>query len=327
MATVEHGFLHAQLEERRQRLHSAATAAPQDAQLARLLTEVDAALERMAKGAYGLCETCHESIEPHRLLADPLVRYCLDHLTPTDRRALEQDLELAAQIQQGLLPPQGLRWGGWEMHYHYEPAGLVSGDYCDVIPPTDGGHLLFVLGDVSGKGVAASLLMSQLHAMFRTLVGVGLPLGQVVERANRAFCESALAGQYATLVCGHADREGHVEIFNAGHCPVLRLGPKGVERLDSSGVPLGMFCTLECKCRTIRLAPGESLFLFTDGASEARDAADAEYGVERLARLVTEKRALQPETMLRTCLDDLRAFSQGTRRADDLSLMVIRRTA
>jgi sigma-B regulation protein RsbU (phosphoserine phosphatase) len=202
MATLEVSFLNSQLQERKHRLEQAITLAPQHAGLAGLLREVDSALERMDRGTYGLCETCHEPVEGDRLLADPLVRYCLDHLTPPQRDALQRDLDLASQLQRNLLPQVGLQSGGWETSYHYEPVGPVSGDYCDLIPSD--GHLFFVLGDVSGKGVAACMLMTQLHALFRSLTKMSLPLGQMVSQANRVFCESALAGQYVTVVCGQA---------------------------------------------------------------------------------------------------------------------------
>lgn len=326
MATIEQGFLHEQLHSRKQRLEAAVATAPQDAALVNLLQQVDAALDRMEQGSYGMCEECHEPVEQNRLLADPLVRYCLDHLPADQKRALEQDLELAARIQRGLLPPQGLRWDGWEVHYHYEPAGMVSGDYCDVITPANGaGGLLFVLGDVSGKGVAASMLMSQLHAMFRSLCGMGLALGQLVERVNHLFCESALAGQYATLVFGHAQRDGTVEMFSAGHCPVLLVDAHGVERIEATAMPLGMFCTIEWVCHRAQLMPGDTLFLFTDGASEARNAAQQEYGIEQLARFVGQERALAPAALVAATLDDVRRFQAGASKTDDLSLMALRR--
>src|SRR5262249_35581059 len=215
MATLEITFLHNQLEERKRRLEAAIAVAPQNGGLAGLLRDVDSALERMAKGSYGLCEGCHDTIEQDRLLADPLVRYCLDHLTEPQRDALQRDLDLASEVQRKLLPQAGLRAGDWETSYHYAPVGPVSGDYCDLIPSD--GQLFFALGDVSGKGVAASMLMTQLHALFRSLTSMALPLGQIVTQANRVFCESVLAGQYATLVCGLAKSTGEVEIHNAGH--------------------------------------------------------------------------------------------------------------
>src|SRR6266567_2405187 len=149
--------------------------------------------QRLERGTFGLCETCHDTIEAERLLADPLMRFCLDHLTQDEQRALESDLSLAARIQRRLLPEPGVELAGWEVRYHYQPAGMVSGDYCDLLQTNNG--LLFLLGDVSGKGVAASMLMSHLHATFRSLAEAGLPLERMVEDANRIFCESTLAGR------------------------------------------------------------------------------------------------------------------------------------
>jgi sigma-B regulation protein RsbU (phosphoserine phosphatase) len=206
MTTLETGFLQSQLEERKRRLEVAVASAPRNSELVGLLREVNSALDRMAEGTYGLCLECHESVEEDRLLADPLVRYCLDHLTQHERAALQRDLDLASQVQRNLLPQNGLHVGGWETSYHFAPVGAVSGDYCDLIPYD--GQLLFLLGDVSGKGVAASMIMAQLHALFRSLTGMSLPLGQIVSHVNRVLCESALAGQYATLVCGLAKPNG-----------------------------------------------------------------------------------------------------------------------
>ena len=177
MATVEMGFLHSQLEERKRRLETVITLAPDDANVTALLREVDSALDRFAAGTYGLCETCHDSIERDRLLADPLICYCLDHLTRSERADLQRDLDLASQLQRALLPPANLKVDGWETSYHYAPLGPVSGDYCDLYPT--GGQLYFMLGDVSGKGVAASMRMTQLHALFRSLIGMGLPLAEI----------------------------------------------------------------------------------------------------------------------------------------------------
>lgn len=321
MATLEVAFLHSQLEERKRRLETAIALAPQKAGLAGLLREVDSALERMAKGSYGLCQECHETIEEDRLLADPLVCYCLDHLTQSQRDALQRDLDLASQVQRNLLPQVNLRADGWETSYHYAPVGAVSGDYCDLIPSD--GQLFFVLGDVSGKGVAASMLMAQLHALFRSLTGMDLPLGQVVTRANRVFCESALAGQYATLVCGHAKPSGEVEIHNAGHWPAIVVGHGGVLRIESTGLPLGMFHEFDFSATRLYLEAGDMLFLYTDGLSEGRRA-DDEYGVERVTHLVRQQAARGPAELIAACLDDLRAFADGP-PLDDVTLLAIQR--
>ncbi|HTP26244.1 MAG TPA: SpoIIE family protein phosphatase, partial [Anaeromyxobacteraceae bacterium] len=287
MATLEITFLQGQLEERKRRLELAIALGPPNGGLATLLREVDSALQRMDEGTYGICEECHCSIEQDRLLTDPLMCYCLDHLTQTQRAALQRDLDLAAEVQRNLLPKPNLRAGNWETGYHYAPHGPVSGDYCDLIPFD--GQLFFVLGDVSGKGVAASMLMTQLHALFRSLTGLGLPLSQIIRQANRVLCESALAGQYATLVCGLASADGEVEIHNAGHLPVILVRGGGAQQIESMGFPLGMFLEGEFPACRHKLAAGDTLFLYSDGLSEARGAGD-EYGVERIARFVQEQR-------------------------------------
>ena len=322
MATLEVAFLHSQLEDRKRRLETAIALAPQKTGFAGLLREVDAALERMDKGNYGLCEECHETIEQDRLLADPLTCYCLDHLNDSQRSSLQRDLDLAAEVQRNLLPQSDLSAGGWQASYHYAPVGPVSGDYCDLIPSD--GQLFFVLGDVSGKGVAASMRMVALHALFRSLTGLALPLGQMVTQANRVFCESSLAGQYATLVCGQAKSTGEVEIHNAGHLPAIVVGRGGVLRIESTGLPLGMFHEVDFSATRVHLDPGDMLFLYTDGLSEARHA-DDEYGVDRVTHLVRQQARRGPSELIGACLADLRAFVHDSPMLDDLTLLAIQR--
>src|SRR5271166_3058878 len=154
MPVISGEYARKQLLERRGKLERAAV--QPNPNINRLLEEVDAALERVSCGAHGVCEYCHESIELERLVDDPCVRFCLDHLSKGEKDALEKDLELAGEIQRGLLPSRELESHGWRISYHYEPAGVVSGDYCDIVQ--EGGRgVYFMLGDVSGKGVAASM--------------------------------------------------------------------------------------------------------------------------------------------------------------------------
>jgi len=327
MTSVEMAYLRSQLEERKHKLEAAMAASSGDAAMAELAVQVDTALDRMENGSYGLCEECHESVEQERLLANPLECYCLDHLTAPQRRALEDDLSLAARIQRQLLPPPELQHAGWQVHYHYEPASVVSGDYCDVIRPQNGqGDLLFVVGDVSGKGVAASMQMTQLHAMFRSLASVGLPLEELMTLANRVFCESAMAGRYATLVCGRARVTGEVEVSSAGHLPALWIRRGGsVQRIEATGLPLGMFSSGTYPVRMLQLEAGESLFLFTDGVSETRNSAGTEYGMNRLVELVGRQPTLRPAELTAACLRDLRTYDTGRRPSDDRTILVLGR--
>ncbi len=328
MASVPERIVRQQLSERKQRLEAALARSPEASQFEHLLGEVDAALARLESGSFGLCEVCHGTIEEDRIMADPLVRFCLDHLSHEEQRALQEDLDLAARIQRGLLPQGSLTCRGWEIHYHYEPAGPVSGDFCDVVQPDDGGgDLFFLFGDVSGKGVSAAILMAHLHATFRSLVAAEVPIGQLVERANRVFRESTLASYFATLVAGRASASGELEICNAGHCPPLLLAGGSVTPVDPTGLPVGTFYSTSYASRTLKLAEGDTLVLYTDGVSEARDRTGAEYGADRIAGVLRASRHLGPRALASACLDDLASHLQGAPKGDDLTLMVIRRAS
>jgi phosphoserine phosphatase RsbU/P len=326
MATVIDAALREQLLDRRERLETAAAAGDgEDEQVRHLLVEVDAALARMEEQTYGLCQVCRDPVEAERIMTDPLVCVCLGCLSASQRRALEEDLELAASIQAGLLPPRSLSHDGWQVSYHYEAASLVSGDYCDVVKAGDG-SLYFMLGDVAGKGVAASLLMSQLHAMFRALIPVGLSLDCLVARASRIFCESTLPAHYATLVTGRADASGEVEICNAGHLPPLLLREGEATLIEATGLPVGIFCNEEFTSSKFSMRPGDTLFLFTDGLSESRDGDGAEYGTQRLMKLLCQHHTLLPPDLIGASLGDLRDFCAGTPKHDDLTVMALRRS-
>jgi sigma-B regulation protein RsbU (phosphoserine phosphatase) len=327
-AAIRDTYIRSQLQERQRSLSAAIGQYGQTESLIRLLQQVDAALERMNGGSYGLCEVCHDGIESDRLLADPLIRNCLDHLSPDELRHLEEDLDLAAIIQNKLLPPKSLKVVGWETFYHYEPAGSVSGDYCDFISSESGdGSLYILLGDVSGKGVAASMLMAHLHALFRGLTTSGATLAQLAARANRIFCESTISTHYATLVLARAESAGAVEICNSGHPAPLLIHAGGLRTLEATGLPIGMFCELDYAAQKIRLQSGDMLLLYTDGLTEARDASGSEYGEDRLKQLASRSRNLSPKDLVAACVEDLRSFRGSASILDDLTVMAIKRNA
>ncbi|NIO48432.1 MAG: SpoIIE family protein phosphatase [Candidatus Aminicenantes bacterium] len=312
--------------DRRKMLQAAISKSETTDSFVNLLHQVDAALEKMAKGAYGLCETCHEPIENERLVADPLIRNCIEDLTPEERRTLEHDLDLAHQIQSALLPKQNLKAGEWTTAYHYEAAGPVSGDYCDLIIPQDKDEsLIFLLGDVTGKGVAASILMAHLHAIFRSLVRLDLRLDQLMARANRLFCEGTMMTHFATLVCGRAHTSGEVEICNAGHCFPFLVNEGTVTRIPSTGLPLGVFNSEQFSTAKLKLAPKDSLFLFSDGLSEARNKSNVQYGEERISTLIGNRNGISPQAIIGACLEDLKDFLFGAPKIDDLTMMVVQR--
>ncbi len=313
-------MLRDQLVVRRKKLE-VAVAKTQTANLLQLLEQVDHALERVEHGSYGVCEACAGTVEAERLFADPLTELCLDCLKPAEQRALEQDLLLAARIQAGLLPKRDFSAAGWKVAYHYEPAGQVSGDYCDLVH--HGKDLYFMVGDVSGKGVAAAMLMANIHAMFRVLIPLGLPLEQLVERANRLFCESTLPTQYATLIVGKADEFGNVELCNGGHPAPFHVGPDGVTAIQAATVPVGLFCDQKFSATSLRTSPGDSLVIYTDGISESEGPDGAQYGASSLETLLASCRELPSRELVDKCLKEVLSFRAGSPRLDDQALMVL----
>ena len=325
MALVFDAALRESLRDRRRRLEGALQETGTRPELVRLLREVDGALDRLDRGTFGLCDACHDPIETERLIVDPFLRTCLDHLSAEEQRALEHDLGLAAQVQGALLPRDDVRVPGFDVAFHSDPAGAVSGDYFDLIRPTAGRDgTLLLLGDVSGKGVAAAMLGSRLHAIFRSLSGIGLAVDELVGRANAIFCGNILSAHYATLVCVEADDRGRVSWSNAGHLPVLASCASGVRELGRTGLPLGLFCGTPYGKDGAQLARGDTLLFYTDGLTEARNRANDEFGVERVARLLEAHRGADARAVVAACVEELRAYREAAPHTDDVTILAAR---
>ncbi len=313
-----------QLLERRQRLMGVAGGREMP-EVVGLVEEVDAALARIESGGFGRCEVCHDAIDRDRLAADPLVRVCLDCMSADQRRFLEYDLQLAASIQTALLPPRQATGDGWEFHLEYRPLAVVSGDYCDLIRRDR--DVLFILGDVSGKGIAAAMLMANLQAAFRSLAALELSLDEVMARANRLFLAATPPSSYATLVCGRLHGDGMLEIGNAGHTPpLLGIGSEVLE-IEATGVPLGLFASARFGVNTYRLGAGDRLLLYTDGVSEAVNERGEEYGLSPLCALMCRSRGLSASEHTRAALEEVERFRGSAPVGDDLTLAALRRTA
>lgn len=310
-----------QLLDRRHRLENARAQIGGHEDFSRLIAEVDAALQRFESGGFGVCIECRGTVEPDRLLHDPLMTVCLDCLTESQRSSLQDDLQLAADIQRGLLPQSGIACDHWHVDFAYHPASIVSGDYVDIIERGD--EFFFILGDVSGKGMAASLLMSNLHAIFHSLIPTGMPTDELMSRANHLLCESSLANQYATLVLGKANRAGEVELTNAGHLSPVLIKNGMIGELNHSGLPLGMFCSAEFEVNKVRLDAGDSLFLFTDGVTETTDPNGLEYGTTGLFDAIGGDDILMPSEMIRRSLGHIDTFRNGAARHDDLTILAL----
>lgn len=298
-----------------------------DERLLDLMRRVDAALGAIEVGSWGVCTGCREPIEVDLLDCDPLACLCLDCLPEEDRRALERDLRAASRVQRALLPAQPIEDSDWEVAYLWEPRGAVSGDHVDLLRPRQpGGALDLLLGDVAGKGVAASLLQSHLHALFRALAPARLPLAELLGQANRLFAEATAAASYATLVAVRLEPTGQAEIVNAGHPRPLLGDRRGVRPIEGADLPLGLFRESSFVGRALVLAPGDTLLAYSDGWTEA-DREGEEYGIGRAAAAFRRGLGAPLADLLATCKQELDDFLQGSPRGDDLSLLAIRRRA
>jgi phosphoserine phosphatase RsbU/P len=239
-----------------------------------------------------------------------------------DKKKILEDSSRAHQLQSMLLPKRGLGVAAWETYYDYAPAGAVGGDYCDLVAVD--GKLFFCFGDAVGKGIAGSMIASQLHSLFRALLPLELPLNHLSARINRIFCESKATDYYATLVCGRALSDGALELVNAGHLPPLVLRSGQAMPVVATGLPLGLFYTSTYDVTELKLVRGETLLFYTDGITEARNPMDVEYGTERLVHVAVGRRALCPEELVRACVDDVTAFSSGVAPHDDRTVMALR---
>lgn len=237
---------------------------------------------------------------------------------------LEAQLELARQVQLSLLPVRRCCLSGWEFAFSYEPAGLLSGDYVDLIPAgTDAFY--FALGDVSGKGVAASMLMSHLHASLRTLLPLNDNLTEVVKAASHTFCQSALPAQFATLVLGKADQNGTVELVNAGHMPVLLVEGEVVEVIAASNLPLGMFCSTDFITVKRTVGVKSTLFLYSDGITESTDESGNEFDLSRLCNTLLQFRHLPPREVVDAIHAKILDFNHDAPPSDDRTMLALRR--
>jgi phosphoserine phosphatase RsbU/P len=166
----------------------------------------------------------------------------------------------------------------------------VSGDYCDLVPAGDGADgFYFMIRDVSGKGVAASLLMAHLNAALRALARTGLPPQDTLEKADSLLAESTLTTHYATLVCGRANLSGKIEIANAGHCPPIFIRTSGsVTALNTARLPIGLAIAPNANSpytvETVFLNDGDCLLLYTDGLIEAANSVSVSKAFSMAAR-------------------------------------------
>ena len=244
-------------------------------------------------------------------------------------RLLSRDLAQAAEIQQGLLPASIPAVPGLDLAGFNVPCRTVGGDYYDYIPCVDG-RMTILVGDVAGKGMPAALLMSNLQARAQILFEDPGDLGATVARLNRIICQNCPGNRFITFFVAVVDPvTGEMTWCNAGHNPPILIRADGsVERLQGGGLILGILPKAAYTHQTSRMNAGDLLVMFSDGISEAcQPGADEEFGEGRLADLAARLRTESAVTIQRTVIDTLMGWIGDAPAADDITLIVVKKTS
>jgi sigma-B regulation protein RsbU (phosphoserine phosphatase) len=243
-------------------------------------------------------------------------------------RLMAKELDQAAEIQRGLLPVCAPVVAGLDLAGYNAACRTVGGDYYDFIPYADG-RVAMLVADVSGKGMPAALLMSSLQARVQVLFDDPNPEGfaAVVTKLNRVVTSNCPGNRFITFFAAILDAAtGSVTWCNAGHNPPLLVHADGsFEKLEGTGVPLGILAQAHYEQKTVRLTLGDVLVLFSDGVTEAMPVdVDEEYGEDRLAQAVADLRTLPANEIIEGIQRKLQAFTSGAPMADDVTLVVAR---
>jgi phosphoserine phosphatase RsbU/P len=240
-------------------------------------------------------------------------------------RRQRDEMASAALIQRAMLPHDLGRLpldGRCDAFGDMQAARDVGGDFYDVFP-LDGDRLALTIGDVCGKGVPSSLFMSQTMTTLRMAAQQHESVGAILESANAMLCAYNPSLMFATAFCGVLDlAHGRFEYANCGHCPPLVLRADGeCESLPSGGSPLGLVASMRIASHEITLAPGEGVFLYTDGVTESESPEGEEYGRDRLVATLCAHGAGGAAGLVRAVMDDVAAFAADADPFDDVTCL------
>lgn len=241
----------------------------------------------------------------------------------TEKARMERELQLAAEIQRALLPEALQSGAHFDVAAASIPCRSIGGDFFDYFNLPDG-HFAFVLGDVAGKGPPAALLTAMIQGAFASQVtSVGSPAA-LMAHVNRTLIRRAIQSRFVTVMFGILAPDGRLTYSNAGHNPPVLMGRRGVRRLDTGGLILGLFPHATYDEDTLELEEGDTLVVFSDGVTEALNADGDEFGEERLLALLHAHHACFPEALLDRILAGVRTFAGGAAQNDDVTALVLR---
>jgi len=245
-----------------------------------------------------------------------------------ERERLEREQQVASEIQQRFLPSKAPQVTGYELQGISFPCYEIGGDYYDFIE-RENGNLLVALGDVSGKGTAAALLMSSLHAAVHAQADANDSIVKTIAAVNRYLVESIPPNRFVTLFYAELDpKNGSLAFLNAGHNPPLIVHAGGtMEQLASGGLPLGILADADFREGRTKLYPGDVLVIYSDGVSEAVNPNGEEFGATRLYEVVARNLDTSASGIRDRIESALTKFCQGTPAADDITLVIVKRLA
>lgn len=245
-----------------------------------------------------------------------------------EKQKMEDELLIAREIQRGLLPSTLPSIPHFDIAAKTISSRQVGGDYYDIIK-LDENRFIIAIGDVSGKGTPASLLMANLQATIRALVPFGYPLTELTKRVNDLMCDNTSSGRFVTFFWGLLDAKVRtLRYVNAGHNPPFVFRTDGtVERLDRGGIILGVIRTIApYQDGEVAFNPGDVLVLFTDGVSEAMNDQSEEFGEPRLEQLAKENLGESPQTVLSRIVEAVQGHSRNLPQSDDITLLLLKAT-
>lgn len=240
-----------------------------------------------------------------------------------EKTKLEQEMKIAAEIQQALMPVGERRGGFFEATGTSVPCRAIGGDFFEYLDLPDG-RLGFALGDVSGKGAPAALLTAMVQGMFTVQAAASPGPAEALAQINQGLKRRSVESRFVTMFYGIVGADGALSYCNAGHNPPVLVKKDCVVRLETGGMILGLFDFATYDQETVQMEQGDVLVVFSDGISEAQNLAGEEYGDDRLIRCLTDNRGATPASMREALLASVRTFSAGVSQGDDMTLLIVR---
>jgi sigma-B regulation protein RsbU (phosphoserine phosphatase) len=268
-------------------------------------------------------ESTRSSLEAFATQAAIAIESARLYAESAEKARIDRDLRVAADIQKALLPETHYESATAELAASSIPCRTVGGDFFDYVD-IDAGTLGFALGDVAGKGPPAALLATAVQSNFVALAPISADPAEALARINKALLRRAIEARFATLFYGVAYPDGKLRYCNAGQEPALVIGPGREEWLEIGGPVLGLLPIASYESGEVQLRPGDSVIVYSDGVTEARDIANAEFGRERLLAAVQNRDGQKPDVVLEAVLTAVSQFAHGAAQADDITALVFR---